>query len=416
MNWRITFYGFLLLVLGRPVYAEDPAVCAGCVPVGEWQLSVGLGLGVRMNPLYDGDNTPLIVLPELSYYGERFFLKNFDLGYTLLEDKRHQLNLLFTPSRDQMYFNCWDPLNFTDSGSITTSPIATESIGASYQVNVFNDAGDSLVSGVPSPGVGDTQRAETTQVQGIENLVLNGSVLEPNVGTRIIEGRQGNAISVGYDETSGAFSISGLAAGDELNMRGSEVSIAEGESSPRELEAGEYQQPSGDAAINIGVSPRPAPAEADYVNRGDVDRRKFAGMMGVEYLLSFHWLDLHFQALSDVTGVHGGSEVRFAAMFPWEMEDQMLAFTWGLNYQSRDVLNYYYGVESHEAPSANLVYQPDSAGMSYMFRLDWQKRLNRHWSLRAMAQSTFLAEEIKHSPLVEKARASAIFIGGVYHF
>ena len=68
-------------------FAEEDCAAASddCVAVGGWSLSVALGAGVRTNPLVHGQAIPLVVVPQFSYYGKRFFIDNLDPGVTLLE-------------------------------------------------------------------------------------------------------------------------------------------------------------------------------------------------------------------------------------------------------------------------------------------------------------------------------------------
>jgi len=84
-----------------------------------WQLSIALGLGVRTNPVMDNDNIPLIILPQFSYQGDRFFIQNLDIGYTLFQNDNQQFNVLLTPSYDQIFFNEWDVSNFVDHASLS---------------------------------------------------------------------------------------------------------------------------------------------------------------------------------------------------------------------------------------------------------------------------------------------------------
>lgn len=97
-------------------HADAPPTCQqnsrNCVEVGQWQLALGVGLGLRTNPVIDGETIPLILLPEISYYGERFFLDNLDIGYTLHQSDTQMLNMLLTPGYDQLFFSRWDPQNF----------------------------------------------------------------------------------------------------------------------------------------------------------------------------------------------------------------------------------------------------------------------------------------------------------------
>lgn len=83
-----------------------------------WQFAVGLGLGVRTNPVMDNDDIPLVILPQISYQGERFFIQNLDFGYSLYQTSTQQLNFLVTPSYDQIFFNEWDISNFIDRSNL----------------------------------------------------------------------------------------------------------------------------------------------------------------------------------------------------------------------------------------------------------------------------------------------------------
>lgn len=100
-----------------PSAACDPS-SEECVELGRWQFSLGVGVGLRTNPLEDADDIPLVLLPMINYNGERFFIHNLDFGAILWETERQQLNLLLTPGYDQVFFNRWDPVNFIvdDSG------------------------------------------------------------------------------------------------------------------------------------------------------------------------------------------------------------------------------------------------------------------------------------------------------------
>lgn len=83
-----------------------------------WQFSLGLGLGIRTNPVMDNDDIPLIVIPHISYQGEHFFIQNLDFGYTFFENDKQQINILLTPSYDQVFFNRWDINNFVERSGL----------------------------------------------------------------------------------------------------------------------------------------------------------------------------------------------------------------------------------------------------------------------------------------------------------
>lgn len=85
-----------------------------------WQLSLGIGVGVRTNPVMDNSNIPLFVIPQVNYQGEKFFLQNLDFGYELWSDQHQQFSLLLTPSYDQIFFHHWQAATFVSTLETTT--------------------------------------------------------------------------------------------------------------------------------------------------------------------------------------------------------------------------------------------------------------------------------------------------------
>jgi outer membrane protein len=93
------------------------AVSPDCVIVGEWDLSVSLGAGARTNPVAGRSDIPLIVIPQVSYYGKRFFLESLEPGYTLHEGDAHTINVVATPGYDRVFFSRSDLQNVFVSGT-----------------------------------------------------------------------------------------------------------------------------------------------------------------------------------------------------------------------------------------------------------------------------------------------------------
>jgi outer membrane protein len=127
--------------LAKPARAEPlPASCrsvsADCVAVGHWNFSLSLGAGVRTNPLVQGNSIPLIVIPQFSYYGKRFFIDNLDVGFTLFEQPAYSLNLIASPGYDRVFFYLHDPQNIFGSlsgtGTNTDPPPEARSINFTY--------------------------------------------------------------------------------------------------------------------------------------------------------------------------------------------------------------------------------------------------------------------------------------------
>jgi MipA family protein len=125
---------FLLAVLAGLFHMPAAAAeqdCSGpsgdCVAVGRWNFSVALGAGVRTNPLVNGEDIPLVIIPHVSYYGERFFLDDLDVGFTLAESGANTFNLVASPGYDRVYFYRTDLQNFFITGFSTPgSPAYTD--------------------------------------------------------------------------------------------------------------------------------------------------------------------------------------------------------------------------------------------------------------------------------------------------
>jgi outer membrane protein len=94
----------------------DHAMPDDCVAVGHWNFSISLGAGVRTDPLGDSASIPLVVIPQVSYYGKRFFLDDLDLGVTLGEIGANTFNLVASPGYDRVYFYRSDLQNFFVNG------------------------------------------------------------------------------------------------------------------------------------------------------------------------------------------------------------------------------------------------------------------------------------------------------------
>ncbi len=283
------FVGALLWLaaLPGPTYACD-SESSDCVAVGKWDLRLAVGLGLRTNPLTEGDNIPLLLLPQWRYNGEHFFVDNLDLGAILWEGDQHQLNLLLTPSYDQIFFDRWNPANV---------------------------------------------------------LIHNASLM-----------------------------------GDK--------------------------QPE---------SANPKEGFSSYDSRA-MHNRRLAWLGGLEYTGGNDWLNWQVQWLSDISDRHNGQELRLSLAHQWHWPRQSLNALVGAQWQSAQVLNYYYGESEAEVGYTELgSYRPGS-GTSALLRLDWNYQLTRDWDLRLLLSYRRLSDAISASPLVDTQGVTTLFVGGVYHF
>lgn len=97
-------------------YAAAPE---GYVDTGQWHVAVALGFGQKSNPLIGGDDLPLLVLPEVAYYGERFYFDNGDVGYTLVDSERFSVSVLTRFNVERAYFSFVHPSNILLTQSVS---------------------------------------------------------------------------------------------------------------------------------------------------------------------------------------------------------------------------------------------------------------------------------------------------------
>jgi MipA family protein len=168
-NVPLTLILFLCALLATPAQAAPPCEAASteCVVVGKWDVSVGLGVGERTNPVRGGSDIPLLILPQISYYGERFFLENLEFGLTLHEDEVHTLNLISTPGYDRVFF---------DRHDLQNALVTPFKGGGDGGVGRASDlGGDGRHAEVDTPALKEaTPRRHTTYLVGPEWIVQTG--------------------------------------------------------------------------------------------------------------------------------------------------------------------------------------------------------------------------------------------------
>lgn len=111
----------LIILLSLPALClaqTTPVTDPGRVAISEWEVSLATGYGVLENPIADKPDGETHFLPSFSYYGDRFFISNLNLGYSLLEERNFYLDLIARPNEDGLYHNL-------GSDTVVTASIAT---------------------------------------------------------------------------------------------------------------------------------------------------------------------------------------------------------------------------------------------------------------------------------------------------
>ncbi len=150
--------------------ADDGEVCTalspGCIAVGEWQVTLGLGLGLRSNPLIDGEDIPLFILPEIQYYGERFFFDTYTGGFTFFDSGSHMLNGVVTIGFDQIYFKTHSIGNIV----IESGPFSVQSENASDAADAYVANSELQPTPAPQAPAVDLEQLHDRNTAGLAGL------------------------------------------------------------------------------------------------------------------------------------------------------------------------------------------------------------------------------------------------------
>ena len=82
-----------------------------CIEKSNWHIGIALGVGVRTNPLVDGDNIPLVVLPDIAWYAEKAYFDNGELGYQWINQSQFAFETFLQIDREMAFFSFVHPAN-----------------------------------------------------------------------------------------------------------------------------------------------------------------------------------------------------------------------------------------------------------------------------------------------------------------
>lgn len=96
-----------------------------CVEQSSWQVGLAIGVGAISNPLVDGDAIPLVVLPDIAWYGEAAYFDNGELGYEWQTDSSISFETFISLEGERAFFSFWHPENilFANADLSSQAPI-----------------------------------------------------------------------------------------------------------------------------------------------------------------------------------------------------------------------------------------------------------------------------------------------------
>jgi len=124
----LKYFFLLFLLFSQYTWANCDQESDYCAVIGEWDFAVSLGAGIYTNPLNGGDNTPLILIPEISYYGEKIFFENNTLGYTLFNGNQLVVSTVIQLNHEKAYFTRWHPQNIFIDNNTSSNVVGKDEV------------------------------------------------------------------------------------------------------------------------------------------------------------------------------------------------------------------------------------------------------------------------------------------------
>jgi len=169
---------------------------------------------------------------------------------------------------------------------------------------------------------------------------------------------------------------------------------------------------------NLEVSLMAAPRFGGYEEDDSPD---LAGMadrdhsfeMGARLKWKTEYFNITLKGLADVANKHQGqvAQVQISKPFIEGFLTPRIAVEW----QSKDFVDYYYGVRSGEAIAGRPAYSGEDT-VNFIYGLTIAYPLNEHWVLVGDVQYMYFGEEISDSPIVDEDGVMTYAGGIVYQF
>jgi outer membrane protein len=118
---------FRLLVVFCIFFPSTILACSEdetCIEKSSWHLGIAFGLGIKTNPLVDGDDIPLVIMPDIAWYAEQAYFDNGELGYQWINQPKFAFETFLQLDRERAFFSFLHPANilFPIENSVSDSP------------------------------------------------------------------------------------------------------------------------------------------------------------------------------------------------------------------------------------------------------------------------------------------------------
>lgn len=180
------------------------------------------------------------------------------------------------------------------------------------------------------------------------------------------------------------------------------------------VEIAEYEGMSEEVDFSLYLKPR-------LMGFKDGDSHSFNGMSdrdpSIDIGAEFSWevsalnnADLSASFAGDLCSKHKGYEISLALSKQFDFKPLFIKPSIRLEWQSDEMIEYYYGVKSSEATALRLAYSPDST-LNINPQINVYLALCEEWLVVAILSLNILGNEIRNSPIVNESTSVSGVIG-----
>ncbi len=175
------FYFIIILLISlsfnAQVLAQSDEPVDAHISTEQLHLSMSIGAGVITNPLYGADNIPLVIIPQIAFYGQQWFFDNGRVGYSFKQTQQHNLSLVTELNPESRFFIDWHPQNIfaLKSASSNNQFTQLETNTSPQQININNISKRKLVldAGISYSFVAEQQMLSVQALHDV-NSAYNG--------------------------------------------------------------------------------------------------------------------------------------------------------------------------------------------------------------------------------------------------
>ncbi|MGI2259048.1 MipA/OmpV family protein [Shewanella sp. GXUN23E] len=167
----------------------------------------------------------------------------------------------------------------------------------------------------------------------------------------------------------------------------------------------------GSPAPRVSLSPYSRDPEPQY----HLNRRHLTYMAGGEIVWYTSLGNWRAQLTQDMFAVHQGQQATFAWFNHWQLKGFNLNLALTLDWKSRKLVDYYYGIRPDEASWGSPLYSGRSS-VNPGIELDLSYPLTNKLELLLLGRYTRFGAGIADSPLLMEDHSVGVFIGTAYRF